>query len=127
MISYPTAVVLLIVSIVFLAVSQLLAKSRLSDLLGQQSSHEWGALLLEVIKDPPMWGVGLLLVLGAASWYAAMVRLPVSIMLPLAGSVSPLVAIGAHFLLGEVLTGPKLAAIGLISVGVAWLAFQTTP
>jgi drug/metabolite transporter (DMT)-like permease len=73
-----------------------------------------------------MWLVIALVVAGAALWYLAMIRIPVSVMLPLASLVSPIVAVGAHYFLGESLSPSKVGAIGLVVAGGFWLAVQST-
>lgn len=125
MISPALATLLLVFSIAALAAAQLLAKYCLTVLgLAERSDGVLGLITL-ALSSPLMWCVALLIVGGAAMWYLAMTQLPVSVMLPMAGAVSPIVVLGAYLFLGESLDLAKIAAIALITVGVAWLAFQT--
>ena len=116
---------LLVVAILAVAASQVLIKSRLHAPV-DDAGVEQGFLRLVValLGDWQAWLAGFIMVGAAACWYLAMVRLPVSLMIALSGTISPLVAIGAHFALGETLGPAKLAAIALISVGVIWLGLQ---
>lgn len=123
MISQTTAVIVYAVSIVAMVASQLLAKARISVVF--DGSNGWIASLQAAVIDPLLWLVAGLLVTSAACWYIAMIRLPLSVMLPIAGLIAPLVALGAHFAFGETLTVPKIAAIALIATGVVWLAAQS--
>jgi drug/metabolite transporter (DMT)-like permease len=75
------------------------------------------------LADPLLWFAGLLILLGVICWYLSMTRLPLSLMLPLAAAIAPVVSVGAYFLLGEVLTPAKIAAIAMITVGVSWLGW----
>jgi drug/metabolite transporter (DMT)-like permease len=124
MISQSAAVLFLILSILAVASSQLLAKARLAAHFTTEEGRTLQSALASCIADPLMWCVLALMAAGAAFWYLAMTRLPVSLMLPLGSSVTPLVAIGAHYLLGESLPLSKAAAITLVVTGVVWLAVQ---
>jgi hypothetical protein len=48
-----------------------------------------------VVTDLACWAAGLLVVTGAVLWYAAMARLPVHVVLPLAALIAPLASVGA--------------------------------
>jgi drug/metabolite transporter (DMT)-like permease len=126
MISQSAAALLLALSILALAGSQLLAKARLTDLADVGTGRTLRPMLAAAIADPLMWLVAALVVGGAALWYLAMIRIPVSVMVPLASLVSPIVAVGAHYFLGESLSPSKVAAIGLVAAGGFWLAVQST-
>ena len=113
---------MLTVSIVAVTAAQLLIKARFN-VLGLGASLEQGvqAVLRLVLTDPPLWVAGFLMLAGAALWYISMSRLPLSFILPCAALISPMAAIGAHFLLGEDLSLSKLLAIFTITAGVIWL------
>lgn len=117
-----TAILALAVSIISVAASQLVLKARLQR--PQLAPWGWQRALLEAACDPVIWLGIFLVLLGAACWYVALTRLPVSFMLPVAAVIAPMTAIGAHFFLGEGLTLNKLAAIGLITMGVVWLGLE---
>jgi drug/metabolite transporter (DMT)-like permease len=120
-----TAILILAVSIVSVAISQLVLKARLQQPeLASWRAGEWQRMLLVAASDPVVW-LGIFLVLvGAACWYVALTRLPVSFMLPVAALIAPITTIGAYFFLDEGLTLNKLAAIGVIVVGVVWLGLE---
>lgn len=116
---------LLVVAIATVAASQILIKSRLHAPVDDAGVEQGIAgLILALLGDWKAWLAGFMLVTSATCWYLAMIRLPVSLMIALAGTVSPLVAIGAHFALGETLGPAKLCAIALIAIGVIWLGLQ---
>ena len=114
---------MLMLSVIALAASQLLIKGRFSTILpwGTQLDRKKIAVLA---ADPTLWCAGSLLILSALCWYVALVRLPLSVMMPTAAIVAPLVSISAHFFLGEPMSVQKASAIALIAGGVAWLGFQ---
>ena len=123
--SGPVALAALAASIVLMAGAQLLLKARLN-VLGHQRAESVGGLwrtLLDGLGDPLIWAAGLVIGVAAACWYSAMLRLPISLMLPLAGLIAPIVSIGAWLLLGESLSAAKIAAILLIAGGAAWLGW----
>ena len=66
----------------------------------------------------------MLVVAGAICWYLALLRLPVSFMLPVAALIAPVTAVGANLFLGETLTVGKACAILTIMGGVIWLGTQ---
>lgn len=96
--------------------------------LGMSGSQNLGFAdaATRALSDPLTWVAGSLVVIGAGCWYLALTRLPLSLMLPVAGLVAPIVAIAAHFALGESLSIAKLAAIFVIAFGVIWLGFLQT-
>lgn len=102
--------------------AQLLIKARFNalDLNGEMGRGGVHIVLL-MMRDWPLWVAAFLMIGGAVLWYLSMIRLPLHFILPCAALISPLASIGAHFLLGEALSGQKVAAITLIAVGVAWL------
>jgi drug/metabolite transporter (DMT)-like permease len=115
------------VSLTAVGISQLVFKARLNRLA---EDFDAGSLPLATVwralSDPLLWLAGLLVLVGIVSWYLAMVRLPLNTMLPLAASIAPVVSIGSYFILGEVLTPTKIAAILFIAAGVAWLGWLNT-
>ena len=123
MLTYPAALVLMGLSMLCVAGAQILVKWRFGVMgLDRNSERTWFDLAALFVTDGGLWVAGLLILAGAVTWYAALTRLPLTLMLPVGGIISPLVAIGAHLLLGERLTPSQLAAILIISAGVALLA-----
>lgn len=127
MLNYGTALVILGICIVCVAASQVLLKARMGA-LGMSGSQNLGFAdaATRALSDPLTWVAGSLVVIGAGCWYLALTRLPLSLMLPVAGLVAPIVAIAAHFALDESLSVAKLAAIFIIAIGVIWLGFLQT-
>ena len=124
MLTYRGATLSLVVSLFCLAGSQILVKWRFGVLcLDSHEARSWPTWARIVLSDVGLWFAGLLIFGGAAAWYASMTRLPLSLMLPVGGVVSPLVAVGAHLLLGERLTPLEFVIILVIAGGVAALAF----
>jgi hypothetical protein len=122
--TFQTALVFLAASIISLTASQLLVKWRFGALgLGGAREGSWCSLVPLVLSDAGLWLAGLLIVAGAAAWYLAMTRLPLTLMLPVGTFVSPLIVVGAHLLLGEPLRASQMAAILLVTLGVALLAY----
>ena len=121
------ALIVLAVSIIAMSIAQLLLKARFL-LLGHTGTTPppIGDTVRQGIADPWLWGAVVLIVIAGVCWYLAMLRLPISLMLPLAGLIAPIVSIGAWLLLGEDLTLAKLAAIMTISAGAAWLGWLNT-
>jgi drug/metabolite transporter (DMT)-like permease len=50
-----------------------------------------------------------------------MTKLPIRLMVPMAAIITPAAALGGYFFLGEQLSWEKTIAIGVITMGVAWL------
>jgi drug/metabolite transporter (DMT)-like permease len=124
MIRHATALLLLATAIVLMSATQLLFKARFSMLA---RVHEQTVRLTDIIRsalaDPLMWVAGAMLLIAAAGWYLSMLRLPISLMLPLASLVAPIATIGAWLILGEPVTPAKLTAILVIAAGAAWLGW----
>ena len=115
------------VSLVTVTASQILFKARMT-LIGEVFASERPILfsLFRLLADPLIWAAGLMVVVGAACWYTAMVKLPISFMLPMASLIAPMAAVGAYFFLGESLSPAKLAAIAFIAVGATWLGWLSS-
>ena len=123
MIRLGMAYVALGISLVSVAASQLLIKSRFEALgIGATADRGIAATMVAIMGDFGTWCAALLVASGALLWYFALSRLPVHVMLPLAALIGPLTSAGAYFFLGEPVTAPKMAAIALIATGAAWLA-----
>ena len=124
MLTYRLALAVFVIGLASIASSQLIVKWRFGT-IGASLAH--GAGLLDIARaglaDKWLWVAALLIGTGLISWYAAMVRLPLTLMLPLGGIVSPIVVLGAHYLLGEPLTAGQAGAIVMITVGVALLGY----
>ena len=119
-----TALLSLGVSIALMSVAQLVLKARFL-LLGHSGEAAPGLweTVQKALADPLIWLAGGLIGVGACCWYLAMLRLPISLMLPLAGLIAPIVSLGAWLMLGESLTPAKFAAILVIAAGAAWLGW----
>jgi drug/metabolite transporter (DMT)-like permease len=123
MLTTRSATLCLIFSLMALSASQVLVKWRFGAVgLDKNASRTVVQTLSAVATDPGLWVAGFLIVVGAAAWYSAMTRLPLTLMLPVAGCISPLVAVSAHFLLAEPLSLGQLGAILVIACGVVALA-----
>lgn len=125
MFSYGVSIGIFAVSILSVALSQLIFKWRIGMLFpagGEARSNT--DHLMAVISD--LWillGLGLVLI-GASAWYLAMSRLPLSFMMPAAAIIAPITAVCAYLFLKEPLTGGQMAAIAVIAAGVVWLGYQ---
>jgi drug/metabolite transporter (DMT)-like permease len=119
-----SAVAVFVLSLSSTALSQLVIKARLTT--AASDTAETGTLaatLMRAISDPWTW-LGIVLVLiGVVCWYLAMIRLPLSLMLPMAGVIAPVVSVLACVLLGEQVSAAKMAAIATITSGVIWLGW----
>ena len=128
MFGYQVSLFFLTISLLSLAISQTLTKWRFMVLTGHHQAESApsskAALLQQAITDPWLWGAFFLILSGAIFWYTAMTRLPLSLMLPMAGILSPLVTIMAHVFLKEPVSVGQMAAILLIATGVVWLGYQ---
>ncbi|MFO1099233.1 MAG: hypothetical protein U1E81_13425 [Xanthobacteraceae bacterium] len=110
------------VSICAYIVSQLLIKARLEKLgVGDALARNVASGLALLFGDLGCWIGGALVVVGGVCWYVAMTKLPIRLMVPMAAIITPAAALGGHFFLGEQLSWEKMLAIGVITVGVAWL------
>lgn len=121
-VSYRTAIFILVVGLCCIASSQLIVKWRYA-VIGPTIAPGTGILeiLLTGLLDRWFWVALLLIGAGVVSWYVALTKLPLTFMFPVAGIVSPTVAIGAHMLLGEPLSMGQLGAVLLIAIGVVLL------
>ena len=121
------AVLLLALAILFVTASQLIIKARLSFLHIEFSSWSVGGeLFIRILSDAWLWLGFFLLVSSALCWYLAMIKLPISLMLPVGALVAPIVSVGAYFMLGEELSAAKSTAIMWIALGVLWLGWLNT-
>jgi drug/metabolite transporter (DMT)-like permease len=122
-----TALLVFAVSLISVAGSQLLFKTRMMQ-LGEVSGADSTifTVLSRLLVDPLFWGAGLMVGVGAVCWYSAMIKLPLSFMLPIASLIAPMTAVGAYFWLGESLPPEKLAAIAWIAVGAVWLGYLSS-
>lgn len=124
MLSFRTTLAIYFASLVLVATSQIVVKWRF-DVIGRRFDRDPPLIDLVVagLSDPWLWSAISLVGTGVLAWYAAMTRLPLSFMYPVAGSVAPIVAIGAHVFLGEPLSGLQMVAIVIIAAGVAMLGY----
>ncbi|MBO6900919.1 MAG: hypothetical protein JJ864_06200 [Rhizobiaceae bacterium] len=122
MITDRIAYIALAAAILGVTGAQLLIKARFNALdLNSEMGRGFAGFFLLLLRDWPLWLAAFLMIGGAVLWYVSMIRLPLHFILPCAALISPLASIGAYFLLGEALSGQKVAAIAVIAVGVAWL------
>lgn len=122
-----TALFVFAVSLFSVAGSQLLFKTRMMELGGNAGSGTPILITLSrLFVDPLFWVAGLMVAVGAVCWYSAMIKLPLSFMLPIASLIAPMTAVGAYFWLGESLPPEKLAAIAWIAIGAVWLGYLST-
>lgn len=111
------------VSLTAVAASQLMFKAGMTRVAEQADAASALATIRHALATPIMWVGAGALVTGAACWYIAMIRLPLSLMMPMAALIAPAVSIAAWALFGEPLSAQKLAAIGLIAGGALWLGW----
>jgi drug/metabolite transporter (DMT)-like permease len=124
MLTQRTAVIIFVIGLASIASSQLMVKWRFG-VIGPSLPAGVDAfdIARAVIADKWLWVAAALIGTGLVTWYAALTRLPLTFMFPVAGIVSPVVATGAHLLLGEPLSLGQMGAILMIAVGVALLGF----
>jgi drug/metabolite transporter (DMT)-like permease len=124
MISMTAAYLTFGLSLAAIGGAQLLVKWRFGVLGFDRGTRSFSDVLGVVLGDPGLWLAGVLIVVSALGWYVSLIRLPLSFMMPTAAIVAPLVALGAHLLLGETVKPGQMAAIAVIAAGVAWLGAQ---
>jgi drug/metabolite transporter (DMT)-like permease len=122
--SQTASFIALAVSLASVSISQLIFKARLTAL---SASSKIGLSItdtaLAILEDKSMWVGGVFLIVGFLTWYLAMMRLPLSLMLPMSALIAPVASIAAFMLLGEHLSPAKFAAIMVIVAGAAWLGW----
>lgn len=119
-----TATIALAVSLTSVAASQLLFKMSFAHIeRGMTAGQSYLTIALRALADPLLCLAVLFVLVGAFCWYFAMIRLPLTLMLPMSGIIAPIVSLGAWLALGESMTMAKAAAIMLISIGVVWLGW----
>lgn len=122
MITLQFAYIALVTAILGVTAAQLLIKARFSALgIAEALGHGLLPTILMMLRDWPLWVALVLMLTGAVLWYLAMAKLPLHFILPCAAIIAPLASIGAWLWLGEAISLPKMLAIGLIALGVAWL------
>jgi len=116
------AVLIYFSGLVMIATSQLLLKAGMMRIAeaGALSRLDMARLALTM---PAVWLGAAAVVAGTICWYVALMRLPLSFMMPMAALIAPSVSIAAWALFGDPLSGAKLAAIGLIAIGALWLGW----
>lgn len=113
-------------SLTSVAVSQLMFKAGMTRIAEQAGGAPRAQMIRYALTAPLMWVGAIALVTGATCWYIAMIRLPLSLMMPLAALIAPAVSIAAWGFFGEPLTPQMVAAISLIAVGALWLGWLNT-
>lgn len=113
---------LVLAAVLALTVAQLVIKARLTAHGVVPISADLWPYLLRVAMDWRMW-LGLLgLVVSSGLWYAAVSRLPLSVVYPFAALSYPLVLLGSFALLREAISLPLVAGNVLIVAGVVLVA-----
>ena len=122
--TYRAALIVFFIGLASIASSQLIVKWRYG-VIGPALPASAGPLDIAraVISDPWLWVAAVLIGTGVLTWYTAMTRLPLTLMMPLGGIVSPLVVIGAYLFLNEPLTAGQMVAVLIIAAGVALLGY----
>jgi drug/metabolite transporter (DMT)-like permease len=127
MLPKSTAYILAVFAVLIVAGAQLIIKGRFEVLgLGQRQGYGIYESAKLSMGDPYLWIAGFMMLAGAISWYAALSRLPLSLLVPAGATIAPLVAIGAHLGLGESLSWSQSSAILVIAIGVFWLGLTRT-
>lgn len=116
------AVLIYSCSLVLVATSQLLFKAGMMR-IADAGAASWLDMARIALTTPTIWLGAAAVVAGTTCWYVAMMRLPLTVMMPMAALIAPSVSIAAWALFGDPLSGAKLAAIGLITVGAVWLGW----
>jgi drug/metabolite transporter (DMT)-like permease len=111
-----TAWILLFVGFLASTVSQILIKARMDPVTASGGSYK------VLLTDPLIWVAVLCILAFVFCWYAALAKLPLSLMMAWSAVVLPLTAIGAWMFLGEPLGLAKVMSILVIAAGVASLA-----
>ena len=100
---------------------QMIAKSRLTALLGDPGD----ALLIQLgrlVQDPTLWLAGSLLLLAAFLWYLGLSRVPLSIAISFAALTYPLVMVGSHFFLKEPISTLQVLGCVFLLAGIYLIA-----
>jgi len=77
---------------------------------------------LRIVFEPHIFGGLVCYVISVGVWLTALTRVPVSVAYPMLSIGYVLNAVAAYYLFGEVLSGLKLAGIGVIILGVVLVA-----
>ena len=106
------------------ASAQLLLKAATrhsGELVGDSGRISWAAVM-QLLGAVPLWFGMACYVISLVVWLGALSRVPVSLAYPMLSIGYVVNAFAAALLFGEALSVGKLAAIGLICVGVFMLA-----
>lgn len=86
--------------------------------------REIGPWLIQIVMDPWLLLVAVMVISAGAAWFVAMSRLPLSHTYPILGISFPLVVAGSVFILGEQISplhivGTTLVFAGIVVLGLA--------
>lgn len=104
---------------------QLIIKARAAYLAGNPGGADQGSYLFRMLTDPltlsGIAGGGF----AAICWILALRQLPLAYAYPFMALSFVLVAAGAHYAFGEIVTWPQVAGLTLIMAGVCLHAYAT--
>jgi drug/metabolite transporter (DMT)-like permease len=100
------------------AAAQVLLKSRLVAYGPPPGNGDFPAYLLMLVRDPLVWAVAVLTVLGAAGWYYGLSLIDLSKAIVFIALLYPAIAVSGYFFLGESLTLTKVIGVSLVCIGV---------
>jgi multidrug transporter EmrE-like cation transporter len=115
--------VIILVGVLLNAVGQLLLKAGANALKTMDLSLSNPVMSgLRIVFEPHIFGGLVCYVISVGVWLTALTRVPVSVAYPMLSIGYVLNAVAAYYLFGEVLSGLKLAGIGVIILGVVLVA-----
>lgn len=115
--------VIILVGVLLNAVGQLLLKAGANELKTMDLSLSNPVMSgLRIVFEPHIFGGLVCYVISVGVWLTALTRVPVSVAYPMLSIGYVLNAVAAYYLFGEVLSGLKLAGIGVIILGVVLVA-----
>lgn len=121
----PPTMVLVLVQVVALAGGQVFWKMGVDDAGGFMSGGRSLLDSLLTLARTPSFLLGTALyVVATIVWIYLLARHDLGYIYPFLSLTYVVTAFGGWMILGEALTVPRLAAIGLITLGVAWLAIS---
>lgn len=114
----------LFIAVALISAVQIIIKFRLNVQHGEvpYSANAFWGFMLQVIKDPFIWGAGVMLITAAALWYAAVSRTSLGVAFTFAAMSYPLVMIGSYIFLNESFVLPQVIGCSLIVFGVICVA-----
>ncbi|WP_419896065.1 DMT family transporter [Roseomonas sp. USHLN139] len=105
----------------WLVLAAAICTSLVGQVLLKAGATDEGSFIAQLFRPQTM--IGLVCYGGAAMLYiVALRKIPMSVALPCTAASYVVIALVGYFVFGESLGSQKIAAIGLISIGVALLA-----